>query len=313
MAPTNDRNDLDVLVVDIRIAKGTISLSHDTRPSGQHEPQSLRSQCRSPKAILKRLTAAIEQLRPRSRRKAYAQLEETATLVPSSPETKRRGSADSDQTLTNPVPEDLDGLLQILAPLVSALQKAALRVSALPDAPLDITINFEMACDKLLGLLGVVEMRVMDQAGAIDAHDLEMTALMIEALRNKVDVEKNKIAAIYMQPEVQELIDDEQEEEEEEIKVSQKDTESPAGPLVSQTNNPFILHSTSITLTSRRAATPGRGIPISRPSSSNVSPFVGGAQQTWARNIVRIGSFQNSALFSPSPIAVNKGRMFAKP
>jgi hypothetical protein len=73
--------------------------------------------------------------------------------------------------------------------------------------------------------------------------------------------------------------------------------------------NPLILHSTGVLSTNRRSITPSSqiGIGIGGGDHMGVYPsFADAGQQTGLSNVFRLGSFQNSLLFSPSPVAVRR-------
>lgn len=81
-------------------------------------------------------------------------------------------------------------------------------------------------------------------------------------------------------------------------------------PTPGSASNPFIVHSTSIFAPVRPRApsqTPKRiGAPPLSGTSSSYATFVSGSQMSTRHinDIVRLGSLQNSVLFSPSPVAV---------
>ena len=280
-------------------------------------------------------------------------------------------------------------LLDLLAPLIAGIQKLTAKIIDLPNSDNDeLSIEVQNLCMEVEALLGSLkitreEPRDLGEAGAAvlgsDNHDREMRDLMLSALLKKVQVGKRAVRTAF---------DVEQNlgmaipsiEQPENIETSnmlnlagfledkrgqRRSSSSISSPLREHSDNPFIVHSTSLSPPSvERHGTPvdrvpsidstltsshgdrqmSTSIPIGIPrrrSSSNTSrsptraahvlphaqifgipgsggtqgqippggsfsAFVGGAQSSlWATNI-RLASFQNSLLFSPSPIAVRR-------
>jgi len=237
------------------------------------------------------LTAPFRLVRQRCQKKTYANIDEQIGLLAS-----RRDSADSNQTLVEE--QDVDPasqMLTVLAPLVSGLQKLRLRIPAQTD---EVMKQYEEVCGNLKVLIVELEGSKGTEG---DEHDLEMRSLMLSALLKKVQAERQ---AITTASQVQAK-----------HKANSTTTLTTTSPSAPKFNNPFVLHATSVNLT-RKYLAPTQRVSVSKTIPSIVgaagppppySSFVGGAQSsTWAMNIIRLGSFQNSMLFSPSPIAVRK-------
>jgi hypothetical protein len=258
--------------------------------------------------------------RSRDLKKQYTQLDETSALL-----AQRRGSTDSDQTLvdedgarSSPVAAmDSNALLAILAPLVGALQRLTPRLNA-SSAPNDIFASFIGACTALTSLLTFLQRCSQDHEHASgDAGydlDAEMRSLMLEALGKKVEMERHKIRRPSHDSD-RSLISTTSTANTP-FTNSSSSSISPLSP--SHTKNPFVVHATSVHLSSSRVSVGGKAIPqapSSRSSGSstggvaiaNYGNFAGGGQASWAMNVIRLGSYQNSMLFSPSPVAVRRG------
>ena len=117
-----------------------------------------------------------------------------------------------------------------------------------------------------------------------DPHDLEMKTLLLDALSKKIQQERPiTIPTMRNSPP---LLDD----------------------------NPLVLHSSGV-LSEKRSITPPsskHGVPIGAGigiAQVGMYPsFTQAAQhhQAGLSNVFRLGSFQNSMLFSPSPVAVRQ-------
>ena len=205
-------------------------------------------------------------------KKKYDKIEEQRGLLSS-----RRESADSDETMAD-TDETASDLLVVLAPLVSSLQHLSLRLtSAAPCATDAVFHDFVALCDLLDGFIAELQSGSPEE----DDHDFEMRALMLSALSKKVHAEQD----------------------------SARRSSMTASPLVVKPSNPFVLHATSIRKSSTKAIASAKSIPSAVGGSPPppYSSFVGGAQtSSWAKNVIRLGSFQNSALFTPSPVAVRR-------
>jgi hypothetical protein len=149
-----------------------------------------------------------------------------------------------------------------------------------------------------------------DSKGARGAHnhDLEMTSLMLDALVKKIEHERGAVYRLSVTESCDETDDSDWEETvvgEAELVQIKKGADG--SPLLPTTKKPFVLHSTSITLSARRGS---ENRPIPAGAAQAVAPgnghssLVGGVQPTWSRNVIRLGSYQNSLIFSPSPVAV---------
>lgn len=240
-------------------------------------------------------------------------MDETRPLVSDD----RRGSADSDATLVNSIEgstdshvEDTAGqLLDVLAPLISALQKLTPRFKNIPIEEKLVQVH-EQVCSKLVELLDDLTTHHQARDDSQDEHDLEMTSLMLDALRKKVEQERS-VSLHRPSVATQEV------EAEETMTEANCEAKHPSTglPLLPVSKNPFILHSTSIALSPSRRSSSSTSIPIGDkavPPPGTYSAYIGGAQQTWARNVIRIGSYQNSMLFSPSPVAVQPLASFGR-
>jgi hypothetical protein len=150
----------------------------------------------------------------------------------------------------------------------------------------DLGKVFSNICGKLESLIESLHMGEGNESGEEDVEagdDLEMRALLLSALLKKIEAERARLTS----PPTQALA-----------------TISPS-PLTLGSRNPFIVHSTSLTSTSSASK------PITPAPASHLSPsyatFVSNSQTSWTiNNVFRLGSYQASMLFSPSPIAVRK-------
>lgn len=262
------------------------------------------------KNLLAKVSTPFRLVRSRTQGKTYGKMDESRSLISDD----RRGSADSDATLVGSDPGadtvgySADQLLEVLAPLVSALQRLTPRLDT-ADPPRDLLRHHHLICEKLTTLFDdVVRLHGnhSEQTDSRDEHDLEMSSLMLDALRKKVDSERfatqPRGALIVREVEVQETV----------IEQQRAGQESPLLPV---SKNPFIVHPTSIALSSSRRSSVSSNVPIGEKAipPGTYSSFLAGGQQTWAKNVIRIGSYQNSMLFSPSPVAVRPLASFGRP
>ena len=302
------RNELDVLLTDLECARYLLLLAPETSPGQVSKSQmstkivkwttsaetaKFRYKSSPTKAFFRRVTTTFRLGRSRSH-KRYDQLEETESLI-----CDRRGSGDSDATLVATAQVDHSAhLLEVLAPLVSALQRITPRISIGMGDFQSIKEAHHDTCEKLSGLVEEVKETVLGEEGVRDEHDFDMACLMLDALTKKILMEQFKVTKLLAR------------EEDAETLVNGFNGPKGAAAHVSQLlpagRNPFILHSTSIALAPRRASET-QSQPIAGqhgPAAGTYSAFASGAQQLWARNVIRLGSYQNSLLFSPSPVAV---------
>lgn len=181
----------------------------------------------------------------------------------------RRDSDDSDQALLDQ-DDPASHLLAVLAPLVSGIQRLGPRTTGQND----VAGLFDEVCKTLKAL--IVELKGEESGG--DEHDLEMRSLMLSALVKKVQAERHSITI--------------------------------ASPLAAKSLNPFVFHATSLSNASIKPIPFSKPIPVIGKTGGALAPyssFAGGApSSTWAMSVIRLGSFQNSMLFSPSPVAVRK-------
>lgn len=186
-------------------------------------------------------------------------------------------------------PEDAR-YLALLAPLVATIQRLSPVVRTIAEK--DIRTAFLQRCEELTDLLMELKKEALfsppayDASGfPADADDDDMRVLLLTALHRKVLLESSRCAA---------------------------PVSAGTGSLAVKADafNPFVFHSTTRTVssgTALRTPSPPKAIaPALRVTEGEFSNFMGHSQQTWRANVHRLGSFQASALFSPSPIAVNR-------
>ncbi|RSH87479.1 hypothetical protein EHS25_003389 [Saitozyma podzolica] len=259
---------LQLLLSEIALAKAQLGY-RSPLPS----PKSTKDKPQSTSRSLSRFSRFTSTIKRATTRKnsgsggGYREIEDDRSLL------SRRGSDDSDVTL---VEGDSAGLLLgVLAPLVSTLQKLGLGLSAVElEADDKLSHSFEAVCGQLEGLLANLrEQEKGDRSASED--DFDMPALLLEALRKKVQAERDRLES------------------------PNSPTPTRSAPLSapsltpSQSQNPFIL----LPLLSGIADPPG----------FSYAGFVGGSQSNWrVNNVFRLGSYQASMLFSPSPIAVRR-------
>ncbi|ODO09774.1 hypothetical protein I350_01991 [Cryptococcus amylolentus CBS 6273] len=233
-------------------------------------------------------------------------------------EVHRRGSndsntsADSDMTLVGSegqggpggnaggFQEDSAGeLLATLAPVIAALQHLGIKLRTHTEMLrgngdyTSVKDSFLAACESVVTLLlelespnGHVEGQP-DSLADVGQDNLEMRSLMLEALKKKVKTEQHRLS-----------------------------TASFASPQRSPTHDPFAVHSASSPYGRSRKGGVGvtKSVPIKisavgggQAGEVAYRSFMANSQQSaWAINAVRLGSFQASALFTPSPVAVRR-------
>jgi hypothetical protein len=288
---------LQLLISEIALAKVQLGY-RSPLPSPKSTKDKPQSISRSPSRF-SRFTSTIKRATTRKNSGSgggYREIEDDRSLL------SRRGSDDSDVTL---VEKDSAGiLLGALAPLVSTLQKLGLGLSALTlDADDELLHNFEAVCGKLEGLLSTLKEQERGDHSESD-NDFDMPALLLEALRKKVQAERDRLNAPKSPS------------------PTRRTPLSPPSLTPSQSQNPFILHAPSLSrgTTSRaplsKPITPAPSVSAGSPAPAqdNAHPpgfsyagFVGGSQSNWrVNNVFRLGSYQASMLFSPSPIAVRR-------
>lgn len=188
-------------------------------------------------------------------------------------------------------------LLALLAPVISTLQRLGIKISShvhiLPSAEYaGLKDHYLKACNAMLSLLNQLQSLYSSvkarRSSLVDTEDgLEMRTLMLEALIKKIKAEQAQFRTLPTVP--------------------------------ASSHNPFVVHAASLQKPdqrpSERRASTVQSNPIKITPAQVTLPneeisnrsFIPNAQQSsWAMNIVRLGSFQASALFSPSPIAVRK-------
>lgn len=190
-------------------------------------------------------------------------------------------------------------LLALLAPAISTLQRLGINifshVHALRPAEYDVLRDhYVEACNAMLSLLNQLQSPQPSvkarKSSFIDTEDgLEMRTLMLEALIKKIKAEQAQFKS------------------------------SPKVPTPS--HNPFVVHAASLQNPDQRPSerracastvqsnpikiTPSQ-VTLTNEEISNRSFIPYPQQSSWAMNVVRLGSFQASALFTSSPIAVRK-------
>ena len=308
----DDSGELDALCVELRHAREVLlsppkapsrlsNVSQDSykRANSSRDDRKPAAKIPSPtKAFFSRLSDRFRPGRSRTQKKTYSQLDETRSLI-----SDRRGSADtvdSDDTLVATEPAEITShLLDSLAPLISALQTLTPKIVHYQPTSKCVAESHDELCEEMVELVDELKATVLEDGSDRDDLDLEMARLMLDALCKKITKE---------QVIVRELMEDEQSQET--LVASDGDAKlsaNPECPLLPTSSNPFVLHSASIPIAARRVSeTNNRPIigfaPI--PAAGTYVGYVSGAQQTWARNVIRLGSYQNSMLFSPSPVAV---------
>ncbi|WVQ80642.1 hypothetical protein IAT38_002747 [Cryptococcus sp. DSM 104549] len=308
-----------------------------TSPSLSPSPPSF-SKPPAPPTRFYRFTSTLKSARQRSLKKTKGWSWGTKYDKMDEPLLTRRGSADSDMTLVERedaepgkkgIAVSVDGgdssggysageLLALLAPVVSTLQRLGIRFATLSaqmaeDNLLPARAAFLDGCHQLSDLLASLRpptlpppndrqssvTTAMPVPSVCDPQEHEMCSLMLDALARKVQVEQDKLDKLR----------------------GDGSYHSVASPTSSR--NPFVIHaatpsSTTISATAngtRRGSAPSAPVKIGAPApggpgmADGVSyrSFMAGSQQsTWATHVVRLGSFQASALFTPSPIAVRR-------
>lgn len=170
-------------------------------------------------------------------------------------------------------------LLAILAPLISSLQRFGLS----PDLEshgadaLELRLQYVDVCDEVRALLlDLQEQRDNEQ------DELEMRSLLLVALLKKVHAEKAK-------------------------------HRSPLACI--DATDPFVLHRNSATRSSGSTGKmsvasraigglPSKGSARGSVDSVESEEYLQQSKATWQKHVHKIASFQNSALFSNSPVAV---------
>ncbi|WWD17387.1 hypothetical protein CI109_101828 [Kwoniella shandongensis] len=277
-----------------------------------------------------------------SRSTKYDNIDETPLLTSAAVE-GRRGSDDSDKTLVEPSPLSsgvftAEELLKLLAGPISTMQRLTNEVVAIGGSGGELEV-------KNIGveLLGIAERSqtlltnlqcfetetahvVTSTDKQVDKLDLEMKTLMLQALIKKVQFEQDRLRS-FRPMATPVMAVDPLSHPSPYPRAPSIPTKSGAAPSFSR--NPFILQATNLPLLASQSAShpsPSAPIKITRPITPSLevedeinlsdrsgkapqySSFVANSQSsaTWAMNVVRLGSFQASALFSPSPIAVRR-------
>lgn len=189
-------------------------------------------------------------------------------------------------------------LLVLLAPVISAIQRLGIKISshvhALLPAEFDaLRDHYLEACNAMLSALTKLQspqsyVKARRNPFLDTGDGLEMRTLMLEVLIKKIKAEQARFRFL--------------------------------STTFTSSNNPFVVHAAASLQnpdqrpSERHASTvqsnsikiiPAQVTPPNGEISSR--SFIPSPQQSsWAMNIVRLGSFQASALFTPSPIAVRK-------
>jgi hypothetical protein len=323
-------NDVEKLQVDLQCAKALLlhtplsplrTASHVSFTSAKTALSIRALKPPLPKVLLSRMTAPFRRARARSQQNKYDKMEETKSLL-----SDRRGSADSDTTLIEdslfsdlePVPTGPSGapdaagqILEILAPIIGSLQRLTPRLETVQHDGAKLSHDLDALCEQTLDLLDELTEKTSTRGPYKDEHDLEMTSLMLDALRKKVEKEQmsmQRSSSLEVDYTETEHTDSDGEDERARQVIDRREVNS--GPLLPASRNPFIVHSTSIALSStRRSSVTGKAVPIGMGPSTAFA----GNQQSWTQNVIRLGSFQNSMLFSPSPVAVRPNAMITRP
>lgn len=212
-------------------------------------------------------------------RSASSRQSKSEECPPSGPRLdQRRGSADSDATLVNVDPAS--SLLTMLAPVIANLQQLGIRISAVSPPDNSLLVTFRGLCIELEQLLDALKAAGSTAAMTADGkaydHDQEMRTLLLKALTRKVQIERER----SMPPPV---------------------ALAPSPTSATSKVNPFVVHSSAL-LSGRKKTT---SKPIGGPATQGGSAAPG-VQSMWRANVFRVGSYQASMLFSPSPVAVKR-------
>lgn len=277
---TLSRQDLDKLKIDIAQAfdllkpRPTLYLEHDVPATDAFLLKSRFS----------RLTSQLRFVRKRSAKSCIDTPDENQRLLDA-----RRGSAQSDETLVES-DDTASDLLDVLGPLVATLQRLRARIALQSKVgQQSILTQAEEVCALLLRL--IEDQQTTDHSSTVDKddHDVEMRSLMLSALLKKVTFEQTSFQHLQTSssPGTIPLV----------LAPRAASTLLIPTPL-----NPLIFHQNSLTRPLNLAQP--RSIPIANQSYLG---FAGNAQQSaWAANVIRLGSYQNSLLFSNSPVAVRR-------
>lgn len=182
----------------------------------------------------------------------------------------------------------------------------------------DLVDDFAVCCtelEKRLELYTHTQQRSSAGAGAgdeADPHDVEMKRLLLAALAKKVETERTITTVPVPVPATPSPP----------LSLSRSESNSNSNPKY-----PLVLHSSNVldppdsrrsSLTPPSRISESRSIPISAPSAdlhphqhqNHLGPaypnFADAGQHVGLSNVFRLGSFQNSLLFSQSPIAVRQ-------
>lgn len=191
-----------------------------------------------------------------------------------------------------PCLDDDTRYLTLLAPLVATIQRLSPTVQLTSDQAL--RASFQDRCEELTDLIKELKKESISSAQSyghiFDEGNDDMRLLLLNALHKKITLEQSRCSVELP------------------IQLTQAVNNNTLVSVKAIDKNPFILHSSS--LNRPNSYTPSSSKPIALPvlgtQNGNFSDFMGHSQQTWRMNVHRLGSFQASALFSPSPIAVNK-------
>jgi hypothetical protein len=262
-----------------------------------------------PKPRFARLRSSFRRLSTKSTPKASTS--EQPLLSDISPQGSPTSSPTSTFNASIKVEEDTATLLlSLLAPLVATLQRLGGVIRDAQGGADDTALKtFTRCCEDLkVKVEGYKHSKVDDR---IDPHDLEMKTLLLDALLKKIENERTSIEAstiTHLLPPV--------------ISQSRRASIESDSSITLSTRresdeNPLILHSTAVLSTNGRSITPpaqvravpiGIGIGIGIGNTGVYPSFANAGQQTGfgLSNVFRLGSFQNSLLFSPSPVAVRR-------
>ncbi|WVQ67766.1 uncharacterized protein L199_005971 [Kwoniella botswanensis] len=275
----------------------------------------------SPQPSPHRFSRLVSLLPSRSRslrrRGRYTPIEEKPLLGDHTGD--RRNSDDSDITLVPPKTPPLlnaENILKELAQPISNLQRYSNRIHHLnftnreykKDDTEELIDMFKTICTRLIDLLESLKISSRDKSIFDNDHvsdqkdedngEMEMRHLMIQALIKKINIELTRFSS-----------------------------PTPSFSLnSSMTKNPFIFHSSSLSsnltapssictsetgydgeiLISPVVSQRRESLSTPRPIKMTHRYHLDSEQSNWAQNIIRLGSYQASWLFSNTPIAVRK-------
>ncbi|WWC70293.1 uncharacterized protein I206_104243 [Kwoniella pini CBS 10737] len=226
-----------------------------------------------------------------TRRKKYDNIDEKELLITSF----RRNSNDSNKTLYI----DSEIILKEISPLIRKLQKinSSLYIQRYSTNKEEEIHLFKKICEEIIKLLDSLKFNtIMNRFDNDDDDDEEdddadeMRNLLISTLKKKIQNEINQLNSIYSLSSFNSFNNQ------------------------NQNQNPFIIHSTSISnLKSQKNRRESQSIKIHKTPDISSCSFSDNSDQkylqsssNWAQNLIKIGSYQASLLFTNSPIIIRK-------